>query len=237
MQWPSELQAARFVGRENRFRAVVEWNGELAAAHVPNSGRLGELFVPGVPVWIAPRRPGAGRKTACDLILVEHAGVLVSVDARLPNKLMAEALRAGRLAPFLEYTAIRPEVHSGGSRLDFLLTARTENGGETKRRCWLETKSVTLVEGDTALFPDAPTDRGVRHLEELKALHDTGDRAAVVFVVQRSDVKVFAPHPTADPSFATALRSAHHRGVEVYAFRCHVSHIAIALTDPVEVAL
>ncbi|HSN75288.1 MAG TPA: hypothetical protein VL334_09405 [Anaerolineae bacterium] len=98
MQWPVPLQPARFVRRENRFRAIVERDGQLLAAHVPNSGRLGELFTPDAVVWVAMASAGAERKTACHLALVAYAGTLVSVDARLPNRLVAEALAAGRLA-------------------------------------------------------------------------------------------------------------------------------------------
>lgn len=237
MQWPFELRLATFVRRENRFRALVAWDGEMVSAHVPNSGRLGELFVPGTPVWVAPRGAARHRKTVCDLILVEYAGTLVSVDARLPNRLVAEALLAGRLSPFAGYGRIQPEVQIERSRLDFLLTAPPLGEGETPQRCWLETKSVTLVADHVALFPDAPTERGVRHLEELVALRQAGDRAAVVFVVQRNDATAFAPHSNADPAFSAVLRRAVSQGVEAHAWRCKVDHNAIALTDPLEIIL
>lgn len=237
MEWPCELRPATFVRRENRFRALLELDGELVAAHVPNSGRLGELFAPRAAVWIAPHEAGKRRKTACDLILVEYAGTLVSVDARLPNRLVAEALLAGRLSPFAGYDCVQPEVQVGRSRLDFLLAVSTSSENVAQPRCWMETKSVTLVENRIALFPDAPTERGVRHLEELIALRQAGDRAAVAFVVQRQDAGAFAPHPSADPAFAAMLRSAVRQGVEVYAWRCRVDHNAIALTDPLEIIL
>jgi sugar fermentation stimulation protein A len=226
------LHPARFVRRENRFRAVVEIDGRRLAAHVPNSGRLGELFTPGAAVWVAMAGAGAARKTACHLALVEYAGVLVSVDARLPNRLAAEALAAGRLAPLAGYGQVQPEVRVGASRLDFLLS----NGPYADRpRCWLEVKSVTLVEEGVALFPDAPTTRGVKHLEELAALRRAGERVAVGFVVQRCDAVRFAPHPTADPAFAATLRRVQGEGVEVYAWRCAVDHNAMELTDQIAV--
>lgn len=234
MHWPTPLLPARFVRRDNRFRAQVECNGRLMAAHVPNSGRLGELFTPGAAVWVAPSQGQAARKTACHLALVEYAGVLVSVDARLPNRLMAEALAAQRLPELAGYASVRPEVTVGASRLDFLL----DSGPDPARpRCWLEVKSVTLVEGGVALFPDAPTTRGVKHLAELAALGQSGERVAVSFVVQRSDAARFSPHPTADPAFAAALRQAQRQGVEVYAWRCAVDHNAIELTDPIPVVI
>lgn len=229
MRWPKPLRPATFIRRENRFRASIELDGEVVAAHVPNSGRLGELFTAGARVWVVPWST-PGRKTACDLTLVEYAGTYVSVDARLPNRLVAEALAAGRLAAFTGYPAIRQEIATGDSRLDFLLTGP---GG----RCWLETKSVTLVVEGSALFPDAPTGRGVRHLAELSGLVAAGDRAAVLFVVQRDDAAFFEPHPTADTAFAEALRRSHEQGVEIHAWRCTTSLDGIALLDPITVRL
>lgn len=234
MRWPIPLQPARFVRRDNRFRAVVERNGKHLAAHVSNSGRLGELFIPGAAVWIAPFDDRSDHKTACHLALVEYAGTLVSVDARLPNRLAAEALAAGRLTPLAGYATVRAEVRVGSSRLDFLLS---DGPDRSQPRCWLEIKSVTLVEDGVALFPDAPTTRGVKHLEELAALQRAGERVAVGFVVQRSDAARFAPHPTADPAFAAALRRAYEQGVEVFAWRCAVDHEEMMLTDPMPVAL
>lgn len=230
MNWPTPLLPARFIRRENRFRALVELDGQTLPAHVANSGRLGELFTPGAAVWVAPAPAQAGRKTACHLALVAYAGVLVSVDARLPNRLAAEALAAGRLAELAGYSHVQPEVRVGASRLDFLLS-----GGPNGQRCWLEIKSVTLVEEGCARFPDAPTTRGVKHLEELVTLRRAGERVAVGFVIQRSDALRFAPHASADPAFADALRRACTAGVEVYAWRCAVSLDAIAITGPVTV--
>ena len=220
---------ARFVRRENRFRVTVEVAGRIEAAHLPNSGRLGELLIPGRCCYLAPRL-SPRRRTPYDLLLVAHAEVLVSVDARLPNRLFAEALAAGRLAPFAGATAVEPEVRRGGSRLDF----RLEGPWGV---CWVEAKSVTLVKGGVALFPDAPTGRGRRHLEELAALAREGDRAAVVFVVQRSDAAAFAPNAEIDPAFARALREAQAAGVETYAYRCRVTRRALSIVDEVPVVL
>ncbi len=233
MKWPS-LVPATFVQRDNRFRATVRLeDGRTVAAHVPNSGRLHDLFVPGRPVWLHPAaRPG--RKTPYDLLLVQMPTALVSVDARLPNPLFREALAAGRLADWLPTAAawqVRAEPASPGGRLDFCLREP-----DTGRRVWIETKSVTLVEDGVALFPDAPTARGRRHLEELAQRVAQGDRAAVVFVVQRPDAVAFAPHPTADPAFPDALRAAARAGVEVYAYACQVTpqSITIARALPVQ---
>jgi sugar fermentation stimulation protein A len=217
-----------FVSRDNRFRATVRVNGGKAWAHVPNSGRLTELFTPGRPVWLAPSGD-PGRKTAYDLKLVEYASVLVSVDARLPNVLFAEALVAGRLPAFTHHR-IEREVFLDDSRLDFRLL------GEAAA-CWVETKSVTLVNDGVAMFPDAPTQRGRRHLLALMDAVVSGSRAAVVFVVQRPDARRFEPFVQADPDFSSTLRRAADAGVEVQAYTCRVTLDAINLTDQIPVRL
>jgi sugar fermentation stimulation protein A len=213
---------------------------------VPNSGRLSELFVPGAPVWVSPV-PAPDRKTPYDLRLVAHAGVFVSVDARLPASLLAEAWGKGELPGFAGYETLEREVRVGDSRLDL----RLWSAGEP---CWIEAKSVTLVNpgltvqpvlcrtgtGDRqrlALFPDAPTSRGARHLEELIRLRRNGHRAAAIFVVQRPDATSFAPHTMADPVFAHALRAAAAAGVEVLAVTCRVSLTEIVLDRAIPVRL
>jgi sugar fermentation stimulation protein A len=223
-----------FVQRENRFRVQAKIGGSLVAAHLPNSGRLGELLVPGRTVWLAPidltHKPH--RRTAYDVTLFEYAGQLVSVDARLPNKLVAEALHAKRLSSFREYAGVEQEVTLGDSRIDLRL-----NGGSGRPVCWIEVKSVTLIEEGIALFPDAPTKRGQRHVRELMDAVAQGERAAVIFVIQRDDARCFSPHDQADPDFGQVLRAAATNGVEVYAWRCQVSLKAIRLEAPVPVLL
>lgn len=229
MHLPVPFLQAQFLRRDNRFRATIVLDGEAVAAHVPNSGRLGELLIPGQPVWLAPQGR-QGRRTSYDLVLVGCDGALVSIDARLPNRLFAEACLSGRLPEFSGYTRLTPEVRRGDSRLDFLLENDT-------RRCWVEAKSCTLVENGIALFPDAPTLRGQRHLYELARAATAGDRAAVIFIVQRPDALAFAPHPSADPEFGKWLRAAVQAGVEVRAYRCQVSEEHISLDIPLETRL
>ncbi len=223
------LIEGRFVRRDNRFRVSVEVHGELAAAHLPNSGRLTELLTPGRRCWLAAF-DSPNRKTRFDMVLVAYAGVLVSVDARRPNDLLAEALADGCLEPFSEYTSFEREVRRGESRLDFRLIGDDGTG-------WLEAKSVTLVEKGVARFPDAPTLRGARHVRELTEIARGGEQAAVVFVVQRPDARRFAPHAEADPVFALALREAARAGVGVYAWSCRVSEQAIAIDRKLPVEL
>ena len=231
MQFSTPLQPATIISRLNRFAVAVEVAGRREVAHLPNSGRLSELLVPGTPALLV-RRGRPGRKTAFDLALVRYpsADNLVSVDARLPSALMEEALRAGELAPFRCYPSLRREVRFGDSRLDFLLQ------GE-KGSCLLETKSITWVVDGRALFPDAPTERGQRHLRTLTEGRRSGHEAAVVFVIQRSDVYGFSPCRSADPAFAAALGDAVAEGIGVYAYRCQVSEGEVRILAPVPVEL
>lgn len=201
-------------------------NGCHVWCYLPNSGRLGELLEPGRRVLLRPAI-APGRKTSFDLVLVDVAGTLVSTDARLPNILVEEALREGRLSPFEGYDDIRREVYYHKSRLDLAL----DRNGQC---CLIEVKSVTLVDDGLALFPDAPTSRGYRHVQELRRAVDEGKRAAVVFVVQRDDVRAFATNDAADPAFAEALRCAIAEGVEIYAYACQVSRHEVRLHRPLK---
>ena len=223
------LVAGRFVRRDNRFRVIVEIAGERVAAHLPNSGRLTELLTPNRLCWLTgfdtPRR-----KTRFDLTLMEYAGTLVSVDARLPNALFAEAWATGQLEPFRGYDCVDREVRLGESRLDFRLSG-------PDGVCWVEVKSVTLVEEGVARFPDAPTARGVRHLGELASAVSKGDRAAVVFVIQRTDARCFVPRDQADVAFGVALRESARAGVEVHAWMCQVSQRMVTMNRQIPVEL
>ena len=228
MQHPQPLLPALFVRRENRFRATILLNGKEVSAHVPNSGRLLDLFTPQRPLYIHPAA-NPNRKTPYDLKLVQLPNTLVSVDARLPNHLFAEALAAGRLPEF-PYESIYPEVNYGHSRLDFRL-----EGAEGS--CWVEIKSITWVRDGVASFPDAPTTRGSKHLRELTQLAAQGHRAAVIFIVQRNDATAFAPAADIDPQFTETLRQAAKAGVEVRAYGCRIDMKEIVLESalPVQV--
>lgn len=218
-----------FLWRDNRFRASVRVGGRVVAAHVPNSGRLTELSTPGHPVLL--REVGESKRlTKYDLFMVSLPGTLVSIDARLPNRLVEEAIIGGRLEGFEGYTKVEREVRYGRSRLDLLLE------GEN-RRCWVEAKSVTLVREGISYFPDAVTRRGRRHLEELVELRVDGERAAILFVVQREDAKSLSPYDESAPEFGVALREAVRCGVEAYAYSCCVSREEITLAERIPVLL
>lgn len=210
---PGEFKTGRFCQRLNRFVARVEIDGEIVTAHVPTSGRLGELLLPGAEVQLRSSS-NPQRKTAWDLMLVKTGETWVSLDSRLPNYLVGQLLRNEALAPFPGATDIKPEYVYGESRLDF---AFTDGDGQ---RTLVEVKSVTLVEDGVAMFPDAPTLRGTRHLRELARAVGEGYRAAVLFIVQRDDATSFAPNHRTDPAFAGALREAEEAGVEIYAWKC-----------------
>lgn len=228
------LVEGTFLCRDNRFRVQVQIGDKVTAAHLPNSGRLAELLVAGRRVWLTPAEPAARlrRRTAYDLTLVEHADQLVSVDSRLPGDLVVHALACGLLdAEFGAYPVVRREVRLGKSRIDFLLE------GACASACWLEVKSVTLVMAGMAHFPDAPTSRGRRHVLELAQAVEDGDRAALIFVVQRADATAFCPHDSADPAFGQALRHAAAVGVKVLAVRCGVTHSSVQVTGLIPVLL
>ncbi|MEW6524004.1 MAG: DNA/RNA nuclease SfsA [Bacillota bacterium] len=198
--------------RLNRFLARVQVREEMVLAHVPNSGRLTELMLPGTAVLVRPAAR-TGRRTGYDLVLVDHGGGWTCVDTRLPPGLLAEAIAAGRTQEFPANSAVRREVRLGKSRVDLRVSY-----GEVC--CYVETKSVTLVEAGQALFPDAPTARGTRHLAELEKSVEAGHRAVVAFVVQRPDAVVFSPNVATDPEFSQGLLKAKERGVEVACYRC-----------------
>ena len=227
MRIQSELIEATFLERLNRFAALVEVGGQEQLAHLPNSGRMRELLWPGARLLVAPR-PGP-RKTRFDLLMVQKDDLLVSVDARIPPDLLAEALAAGDLPGLGPFERLRREVRVGASRLDLV-------GEGPEGACFIETKSVTLVRNGLALFPDAPTARGTRHLEELRGLAEQGHGAAVVFVVQREDAERLKPHEEADPLFAAALRKAAGT-VRVLAYRCRVGGDEVEINRPVPVEL
>lgn len=210
-----------FHARPSRFVAEVRLDdGELRRVHVASSGRLTELLVPGASVIVkGDGKPG--QQTAGLLSVVQHGKAWVSVDTALPGRLLRAALQARRLPAFAAYTEVRPEYQYGESRLDFLLQ------GQGEPPCLLEVKSVTLVLPDSdgvrvARFPDAPTGRGARHLDELARAVQQGYRAAACFVVQRQDADACGPHDQIDPHFGERLRAAAGAGVELCAWRLRV---------------
>lgn len=221
------IRLGTFLARPNRFIAHVALEGETVVAHVKNTGRCRELLVPGAVVYLQ-RCDNPTRKTLYDLIAVEKGTRLINMDAQAPNKVFEEWARAGQLRQGL--TLLRPETTYGSSRFDFYWEA-----GEV--RGFVEVKGVTLEEGNAAYFPDAPTQRGVKHVEELIACRAEGYEAALVLVIQLEGVDFWSPNDRTHPAFGDAVRRAAAAGVEVLAFDCLVTPERLILNRPVAVRL
>lgn len=214
-----------FRTRPNRFIAQVETEEGLEICHVKNTGRCRELLVPGARVTLAVS-DNAARKTRCDLVAVEKGSLYINMDSQAPNRAAGEALP--RLFPGL--TLLRPETKCGDSRLDFYLEAAGKNW-------FVEVKGVTLEEDGLALFPDAPTERGVRHLRELACIARAGGGAAALFVIQMKGPRAFSPNQKTHPAFAQALCEAREAGVRLMAYDCLVTPRGMTLDSPVPIVL
>lgn len=226
MQYRS-VKKGIFRARPNRFIAHVEIDGAVEVVHVKNTGRCRELLVPGATVYLE-ESDNPARKTRYDLIAVEKGDLLVNMDAQAPNKVFQEWAEADGFLPGL--TLLRPETTWGSSRFDFYWEA-----GE--RRGFVEVKGVTLEDDGHARFPDAPTERGVKHLEELIRCQGEGYEAAVCFVIQMEGMKDFAPNDVTHPAFGEALRKAAEAGVRVLAQECRVTPETLTMAGPVKVRL
>ncbi|WP_227767138.1 DNA/RNA nuclease SfsA [Zhaonella formicivorans] len=217
-----------FLVRLNRFLAKVSVGFKEALAHVPNSGRMLELLVPGAKVWLIEKK-AAGRKTSYELAMVNYENSLVAIDSRLSNAIVRRALEMKYLHRLSGYGEIKPEYTYGASRFDFFLPG--------KPPCLIEVKSVTLVERGRARFPDAPTERGRKHLLELIAARENEFRCIIIFVVQRRDAQHFSPNDATDPEFGRALRLALKSGVEAYAYKCAVDPKGMTLLGEIPVVV
>ena len=214
------LQPGTLVRRYKRFLADIELaDGSVFTAHTPNTGSMRQCAVPGYPVLFS-RSDNAKRKYPCTLELIQVNGSWVDINTQRSNKVVAEALREGTIDGLSGYNVFA-EKKLGNSRIDFLLQ-RTVNGVE--EQLWLEVKNVTLMGSEVvACFPDAVTERGRRHLQELMAAREQGDRAVILFLVQRDEAQLFSPAGDIDPAYAEQLRLALDAGVEPYACRTHTT--------------
>ena len=217
----------KFISRPNRFIAIVEIDGNVETVHVKNTGRCRELLVPGATVYLeVSDKPE--RKTKYDLIAVEKGSLLINMDSQVPNKVVGEWIQNS--AYFGEVKLLRPEHTYGSSRFDFYLETAEE-------KILIEVKGVTLENDGVVSFPDAPTERGIKHLRELSAALNAGFCAYVIFVVQMSEAKYFTPNEEHHPAFAEALREAVKSGVTPLAITCHVSEDSINAKDFIEIRL
>jgi sugar fermentation stimulation protein A len=228
MLFPRPLHRATLLRRYKRFLADLRLeDGREVVAHCANPGSMLGLAEPGWEAWAMAAEPGRTLAWSWQLVRVA-SGALVGLNTGRANGLVAEALAAGRMEPLAGYPAVRREVKTGGSRLDFLLE------GAGRPPCYVEVKSVTLLRTPgLAEFPDSRTERGARHLDELAALAAGGARAVLLFLVQRSDAAAVAPAADIDPAYAAALARALRAGVEVLCYTCDVRCEGIAVAAPV----
>jgi sugar fermentation stimulation protein A len=226
------LVAATFVKRYKRFFVDATLpDGTTAIAHCANTGSMAGLAVPGAPVWLLPVTD-PNRSLKYGLELIDAGTSLVGVNTRLPNALAAAAIADGTIAELANPRQIqREKAYGENSRIDLLLTDRDG------RRCFVEVKNVTMANGTTALFPDAVTTRGEKHLHELMAQVKAGDRAVMLFLAQRSDCVRFAPADAIDPTYAATLRQAADAGVELLCYGCTVTPAGIRVAQPLPIDL
>ncbi|MBP3352610.1 MAG: DNA/RNA nuclease SfsA [Lachnospiraceae bacterium] len=217
----------KFVDRPNRFIAHVEIEGTEQVVHVKNTGRCKELLVPGAVVYLE-KSDNPARSTAYDLIAVKKGERIVNMDSQTPNKVVAEWLKNGSF--FHDLVSLRPETTYGTSRFDFYVETKTE-------KVFIEVKGVTLEEDGVVRFPDAPSERALKHVEELIKAKEAGYRAILFFVVQMRGVKWFTPNVDTQPEFAEGVKRAAEAGVEIYAYDCRVTPESIVMNKPVPIAL
>ena len=211
-----------FKNRPNRFIAEVEVEGNLEIAHVPNTGRCKELLVENAIVWLKPS-DNPNRKTRFPLHFVENRGELVSLYSQQANSIVYDAIVNGKIKELSGYSYHQREKTVDNSRIDIYLANHEDDCCGTNfltDPCYVEVKGVTLIVGDEARFPDAPTERGAKHLKELIKLKKEGNRCCVFFLIQHPAGKFFRPNWENDPNFSKTLNEAYNAGVEILVYRC-----------------
>lgn len=230
MEYNKNIYEATFINRPNRFNAKVIFNGEEIVVHVPNTGRCKEILIPGCKVFLREEK-NPTRKTAFDLIGAYKGDKNICIDSQIPNKVVKEALENKAVDKLKSYPNVASEKTFGSSRFDFKLSK--DNGEEY----YLEVKGVTLEEDRHCRFPDAPTERGKKHLLELIDVKKSGRGAGVLFLIQIEDVISFSPNDETDPEFGKALRKAVNEGVDVFAYSSIVTRTGITLYKSVDILL
>lgn len=223
----NHIVQGEFLERPNRFIAYVNIAGKKETVHVKNTGRCKELLLPGAEVYLE-KSDNPDRKTQYDLIGVKKGEMLVNMDSQAPNKVVEEWLRAGGLFP--DVVAVKPETFYGNSRFDFYIETASE-------QIFMEVKGVTLEENGVVRFPDAPSERAVKHVEELIKAREEGYQVYVLFVIQMEEAAYFTPNEDTHPEFARALEAAAARGVQILAYNCLVTPDSLTLHKPVSVHL
>ena len=217
------ITKAKFIRRVNRFVAEVSLNGETEVVHVKNTGRCRELLIPGCEVWLtAPGTPD--RKTKYDLVAVRKSdGVLYNIDSQAPNKVVNEWLDKQ------DYTKVIPEYTYGDSRIDFYME-KVDSDGKIEKYL-MEVKGCTLEIDGIGYFPDAPTERGVKHIRELIKAREAGYRTALAFVIQMAGVSEVRPYIDMQPEFGEAMEDAKKAGVDIIFYKCHVEPDSLEIVD------
>ena len=223
----TNIQKAVFLSRPNRFIAHIEINGERHICHVKNTGRCKELLIPGSTVYVK-QHSNPKRKTNFSLISVLKGDMLINIDSHVPNKAMHKWLLQGNL--FEDAENIKPEYNYGDSRIDFFIEAKD-------KKILLEVKGVTLEDDGVAMFPDAPTERGVHHIHQLIKAKAEGYESYIVFVIQMNTAKYFAPNYKTHPEFGEALKEAKEKGVHILAYTCYVTPDSIAINNSCPIKL
>lgn len=223
----TNIMVGKFLARPNRFIAHVEIAGREEIVHVKNTGRCKELLLPGATVYVQ-HFPEGKRKTKYDLIAVEKQNLLINMDSQAPNKVVQEWLMEQE--PFGKITYLKPECKHGDSRFDFYLETEA-------KKMFIEVKGVTLEEKGVVMFPDAPTERGVKHVQELCHCLEQGYEAAIVFVVQMSGMRYFTPNRRTHAAFAEALERAEACGVRMLALSCEVTPESLAINGEIPIHL
>ncbi|MCM1285094.1 MAG: DNA/RNA nuclease SfsA [Acetobacter sp.] len=226
MKYTNTLSGS-FISRPNRFIAKVNAEGAEQTVHVKNTGRCKELLIPNAKV-VLQKSDNPNRKTAYDLIAVYKGSTLINMDSQAPNKAVYEWLKNGELIS--NPTFLKPEAKYGSSRLDFYLENKIE-------KCFVEVKGVTLEMSNTAIFPDAPTERGRKHITELIKAKKEGYKAAIIFVVQMKGCTKFMPNYETDTLFANELKKAYDNDVEIIAVDCKVTEDSMIIDKKIEVCL
>lgn len=221
------IVSGKFISRPNRFIAIVEIDGAEHTCHVKNTGRCRELLVPGASVFLE-EASNPNRKTKYDLISVYKNRNLINIDSQAPNRVFNEWLNEKNL--FNKIKLIKPETKYGNSRFDFYIEA-------DGKKIFVETKGVTLEENGIAMFPDAPTERGRKHLNELSDSVKNGYDAYVAFIIQMSGVKLFKPNIKTDLNFADDLKKASESGVKIIALDCMVTENSLKINDYIPLLL
>ena len=223
----TNIMAGKFLARPNRFIAHVEIAGREEIVHVKNTGRCKELLLPGATVYVQ-HFPEGKRKTKYDLIAVEKQNLLINMDSQAPNKVVQEWLMEQE--PFGKITYLKPECKHRDSRFDFYLETEA-------KKMFIEVKGVTLEEKGVVMFPDAPTERGVKHVQELCHCLEQGYEAAIIFVVQMSGSRYFTPNRRTHAAFAEALERAEAFGVRMLALSCEVTPESLAINGEIPIHL